>query len=158
MKQIGIATSEGFESRVFEHDGKVWFVGDFDIDADGGPKPPNDPSWQSETTLKFHGKSINAQEVAGMVVPGWLPHAVGPVVLGCQGRVTNLSNGLSALCVVHDTGPLKKTGEGTPFLARLLGINDDAGNGGEDHPIILFECWPGKPAVEYGITYDLQHI
>lgn len=156
MKQIGIATSEGFESRVFEHAGKVWFVGDFDVDADGGPKPPNDPSWQPETTLKLHGKSINAQTVPGMVVPGWLPRAVGPVVLGCLGKVTNLSNGKSALCVVHDTGPLKKTGEGTPFLAKLLDINPDAGRGGEDAPIILFECFPGKPALVEGIQYELQ--
>ncbi len=155
IKQLGIATSEGFESRVFYAGGKVFNVGDFDIDFDGGPKPAHDPSWQPETTLKFHGKSINAQEVPGMVVPGWLPKSVGPIVLGCQGKVTHLASGLWAWCVVHDTGPLRKTGEGTPELARRLGINDTE-NGGEDAPVILFECFPGKPATVDGITYDLQ--
>lgn len=90
-----------------------------------------------------------------MVVPGWLPKSVGPIVLGCLGKVTNLKNGKSAMCVVHDTGPLKKTGEGTPFLARLLGISDKE-NGGEDFPVILYEIWPGTPAEVNGVKYDLQ--
>ncbi len=91
-----------------------------------------------------------------MVVPGWLPAAVGPIVLGCMGRATNLANGLQAFCVVADTGPLKKTGEGSPALAELIGIDPNPNTGGEDTPTILWECWPGQAAIVNGVTYNLQ--
>lgn len=160
IKQIGIATSEGFESRVFATADtsvlKVFFVGDLDIDSDGGSNPDHDPYWQPQTSLKFHGKSIDAEAVPGVVVPGWLPHAVGPIVLGCLCKVTNLATGQQAWGVAHDTGPLKKTGETTPAMARRVGVNPNSVSGGEEKPIILYEMWPGKPAVVDGVTYDLQ--
>lgn len=159
MKLLKVINGEGFESRVWERtDSGIFFVGDFDNDADGGNNPDNDPYWQPETSLKLHGKSIDAENVAGMVVPGWLPQAVKGIVLGCLGRVTNLANMKSYPCVVHDTGPLKKTGEGTPYLAKKLGINPNANSGGEDNPVILFECWPGIAALVDGIQYDLQPL
>lgn len=157
MRLLDTITGEGFESRVWERTkGGIWFIGDADIDADGGNNPDDDRFWQPETTLKLRGKSIDAESVAGMVVPGWLPHRVGPIVLGCIGRVTNLDTMQSYPCVVHDTGPLRKTGEITPFLAKQIGINPNSNHGGEDRPTLLYECWPGEAALISGIQYDLQ--
>jgi len=157
MKKLGTVTGEGFESIVWEHEGRVWFVGDLDVDVDGsGGNPDHDPYFQPDTTLHHNGKAINPYEVSGMVVPEWLPKAVGPIVMGCRGRVTNLSNLRSAEAVVHDSGPLRKTGEGTPHLAIRLGINPNPNTGGEDNPVILYELWPGAPAIVDGIEYTLQ--
>lgn len=158
MKLLGTATGENFESKVFEtSDGKVFFVGDFDVDCDGsGGNPLHDPYFQADTTLHWQGKALNAETTPFMVVPGWLPKSVGPIVLGCLGRATNLATGIQVDCVVGDLGPLKKTGEGSPALAKLLGINPNPNTGGEDNPIILFECWPGKAATIDGMEFELQ--
>lgn len=154
-------SGEGFVSQIWEEpDGRVWFVADFDNDADGGSNPDHDPDWQPDTSLHFPkqpgGKAIDAERVPGIVVPGWLPKSVKGVVLGCKGRATNLRNMKSADAVVHDTGPLKKDGEGTPELARRIGINPNARNGGEDSAAVLYEIWPGVPAVVDGVQFQLQ--
>lgn len=157
MKKLGTVGAEGFQSIVWEHQGRVWFVADFDVDVDGsGGNPDHDPDFQPDTTLHFNGEAINPYVVSGIVVPGWLPASVGPIVLGCKARATNLSTMLSYDAVIHDTGPTTKDGEGTPYLSVKLGVNPNPNNGGEDNPIILYELWPGVPAVVAGVTYSLQ--
>lgn len=157
MKKLGSVNGEGYESIIWERTkGGVWFVGDGDIDADGGSNPNNDPDYQSDTTLHYNGKPIDAENVAGMVIPTWLVKAVKGIVHGCQGRVTNLDTQASYPCVVHDDGPKNKDGEITPYLARKLGINPNSISGGEDNPILMYEFWPGVPARVDGVTYNLQ--
>jgi hypothetical protein len=162
LKTLGEVGAEGFKSTVWQTtlpSGliRVFFIADFDVDVDGiGGNPEHDKSFQPDTTLHHNGKAINPYEVSGVVVPGWLPKAVGPIVLGCKARATNLSTMQSYDAVVHDTGPLRKDGEGTPYLAEKLGINTNPNTGGEDLPIILYEIFPGVPAVVDGVYYKLQ--
>lgn len=157
MKKLGICTGEGYQSIVWEaDDGHIFFVGNMDIDSDGGNNPDHDPYWQAQTSLKLRGEPINAEKVKGFVVPGWLPAAVKGIVLGCIGRITNLNTAESCVAVCHDTGPLNKDGEITPPVARNLSINPNAVTGGESSPIFLYELWPGKAALVDGVHYDLQ--
>jgi len=157
MKQLGEVGAEGFKSTIWEHEGRVWFIADFDVDVDGsGGNPQNDPYFQPDTTLHHDGKAINPYEVCGIVVPSWLPKSVGPIVLGCKARCTNLKTMESRYAVVHDLGPTKKDGEGTPKLAEAISINSNPNVGGEDSPIILYELWPGIPATVDGVTFELQ--
>ena len=157
MRKLGTIDGEGYHSSIYERSDKsVFFVGDFDVDADGGNNPDHDPYWQPDTSLHYNGKAIDAETVSGIVVPGWLVKAVKGTVLGCKARATNLATMQSYDAVVHDTGPRNKDGEGTPYLAKKIGINSNARRGGEDEPVILYEFWPGIPAVVDGITYTLQ--
>lgn len=154
-------TGEGFVSPCYkwEKNGelKVFWVSDYDNDADGdNNNPDNDPAWQGQTSLKLRGKSLDSYKVPGMVVPGWLPAAVRPIVLGCKGRITDLRTGNSTAVVVYDTGPSAKNGEGSTCAATRLLINSNPNTGGVDEPVILFECWPGIAALVDGIQYDLQ--
>lgn len=156
-------TGEGFVSPCYKWDKngelKVFWVSDYDNDADGpNGNPDNDPAWQGQTSLKLRGESLDSYKVPGMVVPGWLPSSVGPIVLGCLGRITDLRTGFKVEVVVYDTGPSTKNGEGSTCAAKLLHIDPNPNNGGIDEPVILFECWPGIPALIRGIQYELQHI
>lgn len=157
MKKLGSVNGEGYESIIWERTrGGVFFVGDGDIDADGGSNPDKDPDWQPDTTYHHEGRPIDAETVAGMVIPSWLVGKVKGIVHGCQGRVTNLNSMASYPCVVHDDGPKNKDGEITPYLAKKLGINPNSINGGEDNPVLLYEFWPGEPAKVDGVQYKLQ--
>lgn len=157
-KVLGTCGAEGFQSTVWEEsDERVWYVADFDNDADGlGGNPDHDRDFQPDTTLHVNGKPINPYEISGVVVPGWLPKGVKGVVHGCRARVTNLRNMRSYEAVVHDDGPTRKDGEGTPYLAKKLGINPNPVNGGEDSPVILYEIFPGVQALVDDVLYDLQ--
>lgn len=158
MKRLGTTGAEGFSCTWWlRDDGGVFAVADFDVDCDGGSNPFHDPYWQPNTSLHHNGKPIDSETVSGIVVPGWLVRKVGPVVLGCKARCTYLPNMKSYDAVVFDTGPLTKSGEGSPYLAKKLGINPDPNNGGEDEAVVLYELWPGVPAIVDGITYSLQH-
>lgn len=161
MKLLKTLTREGFKSPVIEETdgeaiGKVHFVADFDVDVDGRGSSHGDPCYQPDTSLHFEGKPLNSDEDYFMVVPGDLPEMVKGIVLGCQGKVTNLRNGKSKPCVVGDLGPTSKDGEGSRILAIDLGINPSPVNGGEDNAVILYEFWPGVPAVVGDKTYTLQ--
>lgn len=157
MKLLRTITGEGYQSPVWEADDEhVFFIGNMDIDSDAGSNPDGDKYWQAQTSLKLRGESINADKVKGCVVPGWLPAAVKGIVLGCICRITNLATGDKCIAVCHDTGPLNKDGEVTPPVARNLGVNPNAVNGGEDRPIFLYEIWPGVAALVDGIQYVLQ--
>lgn len=150
---------EGFESKVWyvPEEGKCFWIGDWDNDCDGpNGNPDKDKYWQPETSLRLRGQSIDSYKVPGIVVPLWLPAAVGPIVLGCLARVTDLRTMKQIYAVVYDKGPTNKVGEGSCRAAKLLGINPNPNNGGVDQNVILFECWPGKAALIEGIQYDLQ--
>lgn len=156
-------TSEGFTSYVWQRPvsagSSIFFIADMDIDCDGSDNRHRDPCYRPETSLRMpDGSSIDSEKVAGIVVPGGLPRMPKLIgkILGCRARATNLLNMRTSWAVVFDTGPTFKDGEGSPELARRLGIDDNPNTGGEDNPVILYELWPGVPAELDGITYRLQ--
>ncbi|MEI6598301.1 MAG: hypothetical protein WCL22_04590, partial [bacterium] len=111
MKLLATIKNEGFESCIYEEaDGRVHFLGDFDVDCDGGSNPHHDPCWQPDTTLHLNGKPIDAETVPFIVVPPVIVKSVIGIVMGCLAQVTNTRNGKSVLAVVADLGPSKKVG------------------------------------------------
>jgi hypothetical protein len=148
---------EGYTSDVWEDaDGRVHFMGDADIDCDGGSNPKHDPCWQGDTTLHHDGNPIDAESVPFIVVPPIIISSVLGVVLGCLAQVTNTRNGKSVLAVVADVGPSKKLGEISPACAKAIGVDADPNVGGEESPVISYELWPGKAAEVNGVLYSLQ--
>jgi len=139
-------------------DGVIRFVGDMDIDSDGGPNVDKDPCWQPDTTLRHAGGSINAQTVPYVVCPIGVLDLVHEIGLGCRCVVTHTKNRREAVAVLADLGPRAKTGEGSPALARKLGINPNSRYGGEDAKVILYELHIGVPAVIDGVEYALQPL
>ena len=134
----------------------MWF-GPLRIDCDGSDNRHNDPCWQADTTLRHEGHAIDAEAVSYIVVPPMIVRGVRGVVMGCQGRATNTSNGLSIDVVVADVGPRLKLGEASCECARRLGLDGNPNHGGTEACIIRYEIFPGVPAVVDAITYDLQH-
>lgn len=158
MKLLGTFKSEGYVSDVSEDaNGRVHFMGDADIDCDGGSNPHHDPCWQPDTTLHLNGKPIDAETVPFIVVPPLIIKGVLGIVMGCLAQVTNTRNGKSCMAVVADSGPSKKIGEISPACAKAIGVDPNPNTGGEEKPVIFYELWPGKEAVINGITYPLQH-
>jgi hypothetical protein len=77
------------------------------------------------------------------------------VVMGCQGRVTNLERKDTFDAVTGDIGPDDKTGETAYVLAKLL--NPAVGhNTGDSKKIYMYELWPDVAAVVNGKTYKLE--
>jgi hypothetical protein len=146
---------EGYTADVIEdNDGSLFYVADADIDVDGSPNWRRDPYGQADTSLHYHGKPINSDEVPGIVVPPEIINAVGPIVLGCQASIEYRGKKIAA--VVFDTGPHNKLGEISAAAAEGLGINPDPNHGGVDGQEVTYRLWPGKPATVEGVTYDLQ--
>lgn len=130
----------------------VKFVADMDIDCDGiGGNPQRDPCFQPFTSLK---PDLNAEIIPFIVVPPIVIKATLGVVLGCHAEVTY--KGITVAAVVGDDGPTRKIGEGSPALAKLLGINPNPINGGVDAFEVTYKIHVGVPAVINGITYKLQ--
>jgi hypothetical protein len=151
MKLLG--TIEGNE--IIEHeDGRVTWTAKLAVDNDGSDNRQGDPYWQRDTSLHHNGRPIDSEAVAGIVVPPLVINAVASVVLGCKASVKYLERVTDA--VVFDIGPRKKIGEGSPELARRLGINPSAINGGIDAHVVEYTIWPGVPAVVDDVTYELQ--
>lgn len=147
---------EGYSADVFDNqDGSYEFTGDMDIDVDGSPNWRRDPYGQSDTSLHYNGSPIDSDSVPGIVLPPECIKFVQGIVLGCQCQVSY--RGVLVDAVVFDVGPHNKLGEGSAELARRLGVNDSPINGGVSEPEVLYQYWPGKPAVVDGVQYELQH-
>jgi hypothetical protein len=150
---------------VLEEDGRIFFIADADIDADGvgddgfPHNPDHDPYYQTDTTYHFQGRAINPYRVPGIVVPPSIARLVKPIVLGCKARLTYRRTGLSCLCIVHDLGPTFKLGECTPEAAKRVGIPPSPVNGGEDsYDEVIYEIWPGETVVIDNVAYPLQPL
>lgn len=145
---------------VLMDNGKVYFIADCDIDADGsGGNPYNDPYFQPDTSYHYQGKALNPYEVPFIVLPLSVIKAVRPAVLGCRARMTWLKNERFVDCIVGDVGPTKKLGEASCYAAGVVGMNPSPINGGEDdYSMVLFEFWPGVQTTIDGITYPLQPL
>lgn len=150
-----IATIEN-EPILLDAGGRVYYHAKAAIDCDGTGPHYGDPDAQSETSLKWNGTSLNADEDRYIVVPPAIIRGVGPVVLGCRVRVTNEENGKSTLAVVGDVGPHTKLGEISRATAIALGIDPSPTSGGMDAHHCFYEIWPGVAAVVDGKEYHLQ--
>jgi hypothetical protein len=80
---------------------------------------------------------------------------VDPVVMGCQGRVTNLQTGIWQAAVTGDIGPDDKMGEAAYCLAKIVNPKITHNSGDQDR-IYLYELWPGIPAVVGSKKYELE--
>lgn len=143
---------------VLHEDGRVFFVADADIDADGsGGNPDHDPYFQPDTTYHHNGAALDAYVVPFIVVPKSVVNAVAPVVLGCKARATNTLTGRSADCIVGDIGPSFKLGELSPEAASRIGLHSSPINGGtDDYNGVLYEIFPGETVTIDGVFYSLQ--
>lgn len=146
---LGTLNGEGFACPIWNHNGRVAFVADLDVDVDGIGSSHGDPYYQPQTSLRVNGRYLNADIERFIVVPPLIIKKVLPVVLGCKARVTDLRTGESVDAVVGDVGPTRKTGEASRAVALALDIDPSPIDGGEDEPCILYELWPGIPAPGY---------
>jgi hypothetical protein len=154
-----LGTLEGVPIYVIETGNvmKVQWLANMCVDCDGMPKNSyHDPYYQSQTSLTYKGKPINANTVPYIVVPPMVRNEVEPVVMGCQAMVLNTLNGMNTAAVVADQGPTAKIGEASVECARRLGLPENPNSGGCDDNCIQYEIWPGIPATVDGITYKLQ--
>lgn len=135
------------------------FISNLDICNDGSGPSYGDPSYQSQTAYysggRDGGKYLNADKDKYIVIPPQIRSGVPPVVMGCQGRMTNLHTGKWSAAVTGEIGPSDKTGEAAYCIAKEL--NPSIGhNTGDSKVIYLFELWPGIAARVDGFTYKLQ--
>lgn len=154
-RELATFTAEGFTTTAFEDsDGRCHMMADFDVDVDGSGSSHGDPYYQPDTTLHRNGRPLNSDLENFIVLAPPLIKKVRGIVLGCRARVSYRGRSFDA--VVGDVGPTRKVGEGSYRLAQLLGMNPSPISGGEDSPIVLYEWWPGIPAVVDDLTYSLQ--
>lgn len=139
-------------------DGSLTYLSSCAIDGDGTGPSHGDPDYQDATSLRYDGKSLNADDNAYIVVPPELICAVSGVVLGCKAIVTSVFNGTQVAAVVGDVGPVGKLGEFSINVANQLGIPDSPTTGGTNDHIVAVQLYPGVPAQVYGMTYALQPL
>jgi hypothetical protein len=133
----------------------VRFTSDLDICNDGSGPSHGDSSYQSQTAYWNGGKFLNADVDKYIVVPPQVRSMVPGIVMGCQGRLTNLETEVVEEGVIGDIGPKTKTGEAAYCLAKL--VNPDVEhNVGDSRVIYLYELWPDVPAIVDGKTYKLE--
>jgi hypothetical protein len=130
----------------------IAFISDLDICNDGTGDDYDDPSFQSMTAYNPY---LSAESDRYIVTPPQIRTQIEPVVLGCQGRVTNLLTRAWSWGVVGEVGPDYETGECSYCLAKLLN-STITHNSGDDRLIYLYEFWPGVPAVVGDQEYNLQ--
>ena len=147
------------ETRTFLTKKKVPLVGftaKMAIDGDGpGGGRDGDPTYQRETALKSNGVSLNARVVPFIVIPGDFSTAHPTVKLGDYAAVTY--GGKTTFAIVGDIGPKGVLGEGSPALARAVGINPNPVSGGVQSASVQYLIMPGtrKPAVP-GTAAEIQ--
>lgn len=129
-------------------DGSYLWIAGMEIDGDGsGGNEEGDKDWQSTTSLKnIDGSYLNARTQAFFVVPPEILYGVPGIVLGCKGRVINLTNEMAADATPGDEGPADKLGEGSIHLAQLLDVPSNPVSGGNPLPVFAYRIWPGIAA------------
>jgi hypothetical protein len=135
--------------------GYVQFISDLDICNDGSGPAHGDPSYQSQTAYYNGGKYLNADVDKYIVIPPQIRKLVGPAVMGCQARMTNLATGKWSAAVCGEIGPDYITGEASYVLAKELNpiITHNTGDSAIHY---LYELWPGKAANVNGKQYKLE--
>lgn len=124
-------------------------------DGSGG-NPDNDPCHQSQTAYYNNGDYLNPYEVPYIVVPPLIIESCEPIVLGCQGLLINVKNGLCTPAICGEVGPEEKIGEASVLAAQRVGLSGSPNSGGTDLHEIAYAIWPGIPAIVDGKRYKLQ--
>jgi hypothetical protein len=150
LTEIGGVPIYAFPDGTYVH-----YLSDLDVCVDGSGEDHGDPYFQAQTAYYNNGKYLNADEDKYVVVPPQIRSMVGPIVMGCQARVTNMKTGVVSDGVVGDIGPKTKTGECAICLAQILNPKVSA-NVGDSERSYLYEIWPGIPAVVDGKRYALE--
>ena len=133
----------------------ICFIADLSICNDGSGPRHGDPHYQSQTAYYNSGKYLNADRDRYIVVPPQIRKKCKRVVLGCQGRLTNLVANVSSAAVTGEIGPKAEFGEASYSLAKI--VNPDIGyNSGDDSMIYFYELWPDVPAVVGDKHYKLE--
>lgn len=116
----------------------------------------------SKTAYKFPDKDANDPEayvdsetIPYIVVPPLVRQKTKGIVLGAKAIVVNTLNGKSVDAVVADIGPRTKIGELSIAAAKAIGIPSSPRTGGTDKKVVLYEIWPGTPAVVGNTTFTL---
>lgn len=150
-----LATIEGSPiERVLKDDGTeiVTFIAKAAVDNDGsGGNPERDPDFQPETSLKNHGRSLNAEIEPFVVVPLAIIRGTKGKVLGSLVLCSNQENGKRARGVVGDIGPAGKLGEVSVAMARMLGLSGSPLSGGTDAKVIEYTIYVGQAAPGYAL-------
>jgi len=133
----------------------VCFVSDLDVCTDGSGPSHGDPYYQPQTAYYNSGKFLNADKDKYIVIPPQVRSMVNPVVMGCQGKLTNLDTMKQSAAVTGEIGPKDKTGEAAICLAKLMNPKVTA-KSGDSRLIYFYELWPGKAAVVDGKKYKLE--
>ena len=126
--------------------------------GDGTPLSDGEGNWYSQTTYAWRGRPVATRYVDATAVPYVVVnpivrrHAAG-IVIGCQARITYQGKSIDA--VVADISGSTDIGELSIEAAQRLGIPDSPRVGGVTGNV-LFEVWPGRPAILQGTTYELQ--
>lgn len=133
----------------------IAFISNLDICNDGTGPDYDDPHHQSQTAYYNGGKYLNADVDKYIVSPPQVRAMIEPVLMGCQGRITNLSTAKWSAAVVGEIGPDDKTGEAAYCVAKIVNPKITH-NSGDMRRLYLYEFWPGIPAVVDGKTYKLE--
>lgn len=129
----------------------VQFISDLDVCNDGTGPDHGDQYYQNQTA---YYPALNADLDRYIVTPPQVRSGVHPVVIGCLGRVTDLSTRRWSWGVVGDVGPSDKTGECSYCLAKYL-HDEITYKTGDTDAVYLYEFFPGVPAVVDGKQYKL---
>jgi hypothetical protein len=131
------------------------YISDLDICNDGSGPAHGDQHHQSQTAYYNGGKYLNADKDKYIVIPPQIRSMIVPVVMGCQGKVTNLRTNVESAGVVGDIGPDDKTGEAAYCLAKAINpaVKHNSGDLTRGY---LYEIFPGTPAVVDGKHYRLE--
>lgn len=112
-------------------------------DKDGVPYQQANGKYISATSLQDHTKAVNdsaryvdAEAVAYLSIPKNAVADYGAKV-GDVGWAWCRRTGRFCAAIVADVGPRNKWGEGSPALARALGINDSPRHGGEEAGVVV---------------------
>lgn len=133
----------------------VRFISDLDVCNDGTGPTHGDPHHQKMTAYYNGGKYLNADKDQYIVIPPQVRQMVPPVVMGCQGQLTNLKTGVAYPAVTGEIGPENKTGEAAYCLAKLVNPSVTH-NSGDEQLHYLYEIFPGIPAVVGHKYYALE--
>ena len=123
-------------------DSYMAFIGNLDVCTDGTGPAHGD---QYHLTHTAYTPDLNADHDYYIVLQPKMRTGVAPVVLGCQGRVTNLKTREWHWGVWGEVGPADKAGEAAIVMAQHLNPKVSA-NDGDEAFIYLYECWPGVAA------------
>lgn len=137
-----LTVADGVEILVSDDQSYMTFISNLDVCTDGSGPPHGDDYHLNQTAYQ---PALNADKDYYIVLHPKMRTGVKPVVLGCQGRVTNLRTFMSYWGVWGEVGPADKTGECAIVLAQHLNPKVSA-NVGDDARIYLYECWPGIAA------------